>query len=80
MVFFYFKRPNLNKTRIFIGIDVGEKKYRIGHKIEYKNHKFIMNKHFYEINEVINIIDNPDKNLIHKKDLIILNILLKNKI
>ena len=79
MVFFYFRRPHLNKTRIFIGIDLGEKKYRIGHKIEYKNHKFQMIKHFYEINENINIIDNPDYKLIDNKDLIILR-LLKNKI
>jgi hypothetical protein len=75
MKIIYFLRPNINPHRIFIGITYCDKMYRIGFKTRIYNNKLRMIRHYYEINEEINIIDTPDMSLIDKKDLSYINFL-----
>ena len=71
MILIYFKRPELNQRRIFIGFRFNEKIFRIGYKIVFNKlkNKMEMIRHYYEVNENINIIENPNINLIDKRDL-----------
>ena len=69
MTIFYFNRPNTNDPRrIFIGINDTNKNYRIGHRTVSIGNKIRLRCHFYEINEVIEIINDPDFSLINDTD------------
>jgi hypothetical protein len=80
MTLIYFERPSTNSRRIFIGIQYYDKIYRIGYKTVIKNNKLDMIRHLYKVSEYIKIIDNPDKSLIDKKDLIFVNYFKNKKI
>jgi hypothetical protein len=69
MSLIYFLRPEINQRRIFIGFDYKYKIVRVGHILLFKKNKFVLKRYLYKVNEKINIIKNPDLNLIDKKDL-----------
>lgn len=69
MTIFYFLRPNTNDPRrIFIGFNDTNKNYRIGYRTVSFGNKIRLQRHFYEINEVIEIVDNPDLSLVNRND------------
>jgi len=69
MVLIFFTRDSETTHRVYIGVKSDKKMYRIGYKTyPYKN-TIKLSRHFYEINEKINIIKNPDFSLISKNDL-----------
>ena len=74
MTIIYFERPKVSTRRIFIGIKFIDKIYRIGYKTVFdNNNKLRMIRYFYEVDENIKIITNPDKKLIYDKDLEFIN-------
>lgn len=68
MIFYFIRPTTRDPHRIFIGINDTNKNYRIGYRAVSFGNKIQLQRYFYEIDEVIEIIDNPDLSLINGND------------